>query len=100
MSGKSVPDLFRTVLTDDALAPDLPRGSEVVWTTRRRIAPGRIMLLRDAHQQVHARVCHQGRSPGTWTANANNSAFVNFSNTDPGLVVLAVYKGRLEPDDD
>ena len=100
MSRTTVPDLFRTVLEDDALAPDMPRGTEVVWTTRRRVAPGRIVLLRDAHKQIHARICHQGRAPGHWTGTANNPAYVSLSSDEPGFEVLAVYKGRLEPDDD
>lgn len=100
MTSQSVPDIFRTVLIDDALAPELPRGTEVVWTTRRRVGPGRPVLLRDAHGQVHARTCHQGRTPGQWVGVANNPAFVNFDSSEPGLTVLAVYKGRLEPDDE
>lgn len=93
-------DLFRLVLVDDALAPELPKGTEVVWTTRRRAAPGRPILLRDQHGQVHARICHQGRMPGHWMAVANHPAYVSFDSSEPGLTVLAVYKGRLEPDDD
>lgn len=100
MTSDTVPDIFRVVLNDDALAPELPRGTEVVWTTRRRVAPGRPMLLRDAHGQVHARMCHQGRTPGHWVAKGATAAFVEFDKAEPGLRVLAVYKGRLEPDDD
>lgn len=100
MSSKHVPDIFRAVLQDDALAPDLPRGTEVVWTTRRRVSPGRPMLLQDEHGQVHARMCHQGRTPGHWVAKGATDAFVAFDKHEPGLRVLAVYKGRLEPDDE
>lgn len=94
-----VPDLFRTILNDDALAPDLPRGTEVLWTTRRRISPGRAMLVRDQHGHVHARICHQGNAPGQWRAIATNAAFLSYDSGDIGVSVVAVYKGRLEPDD-
>jgi hypothetical protein len=100
MKSASVPTVFRTVLIDDALAPDLPRGTEVVWTTRRRVAPGRAMLVRDIHGQVHARMCHQGKAPGQWMAASWNPVYASFQSTEEGLTVVAVYKGRLEPDDD
>jgi hypothetical protein len=94
-----VPEIFRAALPDDALAPEFPKGTEIVWTTRRRIAPGRIVLLRDRHGTLHARICHQGREPGQWLAMPTNSAFISLASTEEGLQVLAVYKGRLEPDD-
>lgn len=99
MFSSKVPDIFCAVLVDDALAPEFPRGTEVVWTTRRKVGPGRPMLLRDKHGHVHARMCHQGAAPGQWLAVSSNAAFLKFESTDPGISVIAVYKGRLEPDD-
>lgn len=94
------PAIFRALMSDDAMSPDFPAGTEVVWTTRRRAAPGRLLLVKDAHGQLHARMCHQGQEPGTWAAVASNPAYLSFSSTDAGLQLVAVYKGRLEPDDD
>ncbi|MEY2689170.1 MAG: hypothetical protein RL375_3368 [Pseudomonadota bacterium] len=93
------PDVFRFALADDAMAPEFPAGTELVWTTRRRIAPGRLLLLQDAHGQLHVRRCHQGAQPGTWLATATNPAFRALDSTEPGVLVLAVFKGRLEPDE-
>ena len=95
----TVPEIFRAVLADDALAPEFPRGTEIVWSTRRVIAPGRLALVRDRHGQLHARQCHQGRAPGQWLAAAINPAYVNFDSVQDAIVVVAVFKGRLEPDD-
>lgn len=95
----TVPEVFRHVLSDDALAPDYPRGTEIVWTTRRRMLPGRLVLVRDRHGQVHARQCHQGRAPGLWIAAAIDPAYLSFDSAKDELTLLAVYKGRLEPDD-
>lgn len=95
----STPDLFRAVLNDDALAPELPRGTEIVWTTRRLLLPGRVVLVKDRRGQLHARRCHQGTAPGHWIAAASNSAYRSFDSTADGLTVIAVYKGTLEPDD-
>lgn len=97
---KPLPDTFRTVLPDDAMAPKYPQGTEIVWTSRRRVAPGRLLLLSDAHGQLHARLCTQGHAPGHWLAVPSNAAFVTLDNqSTPGLAVVAVYKGVLEPDD-
>lgn len=97
MNAKSVPDIFRTVLPDDALAPDFPRGVEVVWTTRRRAIPGRIVLVTDSHGALHARQCRQGREPGRWLAAAINPSYLSFDSAE--LRLVAVFKGVLEPDD-
>lgn len=94
-----VPDVFRALLADDALAPDYPAGTEIVWTKHRRAAPGRLILVQDRHGQVHARQCRQGRSPDQWLAAPINSAYLTFDSAEEGLTLIAVYKGRLEPDD-
>lgn len=93
------PDIFRYALTDDAMAPEYPLGTELVWTTRRRISPGRLLLLADKHGQLHVRRCEQGDAPGSWKATALNVAYRTFTSDTDGVEVLAVYKGRLEPDD-
>lgn len=92
-----VPELFRTLLPDDAVAPDFPSGTEVLWTTNRRAGPGRLLLVKDRHGQPHARMCRQGSAPGSWVAAALNSAFLSFAQDE--IELIAVYKGRLEPDD-
>lgn len=93
------PELFRVALPDDSMAPDLPRGSEVVWTTRRRLMPGRVVLVVDRHSQLHVRRCHQGRAPGHWLAVASNPAYRTLDSEADGLTPVAIYKGLLEPDD-
>lgn len=99
MTLKKTPELFRTLLNDDALAPQYPRGTDVVWTTRRRVLPGRVVLIRDAHQQLHARICAQSNQPGQWLAMATHPQYVNMQSRDDQLEVIAVMKGTLEPDD-
>ncbi len=93
------PELFRFALPDDAMAPEMPAGTEIVWTTRRRVAPGRLLLLKDGHDQLHVRQCHQGPGPAAWIATPLNEAYRSFTSSDAGVTVLAVFKGRLEPDD-
>lgn len=98
MAAKDVPEVFRTVLPDDALAPEYPRGAEVVWTKRRRVMGDRLVLVIDQHGMAHARRARQGREPGRFLFEPVNSAYVTFDSTEVRLV--AVFKGRLEPDDE
>lgn len=95
----NVPDTFRAVLPDNALAPNYPAGSEIVWTLKRRAAPGRVVLIRDAHGALHARVCRQGKAPGQWLAAPYHADFATFDSATDRIELVAVFKGLLEPDD-
>ena len=90
---------FKLAVRDEAMTPDYMPGLEIVWSTRRLPKPGRLVLVRDKHDQVHIRRHMQGREPGQWLAVPSNSAYATFDSLADGLVVLAVFKGRLEPDD-
>jgi len=96
----NVPDsLFVLALRDDALAPDFPRGTAVVWSKTREPRPGRLVLIRDQHGQHHARIVHQGTAPGSWTAIATRRGFADFDPAADGVLVLAAHKGVLDADD-
>lgn len=99
LQSTQVPPSFSARLPDEALSPRYPKDTEIAWSTRRQVMPGRLLLVRDRHGQVHARLCTQGRTPGSWTASALNDAYVSFPSDEPGLTVLAVDRGVLAPDD-
>lgn len=97
----NVPDsLFLLALRDDALAPDYPRGTAVVWSKTREPKPGRLVLVRDKYGRDHARAYHAGRAPGEWLAAARNPAFPSFEPEQDGLQILAVHRGVLDAEDD
>lgn len=97
----TIPDpLFVLALRDDSLAPQFPRGTCVVWSAKRKLSPGRLVLVRDKHGRDHARMLFAGSEPGQWRAAALNPAFPSFDPTTDGLTVLAVHRGTLDPDDD
>lgn len=96
----SVPDsLFTLHLRDDALAPEHPRGTRVVWRPGRKLAARRLVLLRDAHGDLHARVLYATEAPGQWHAKATHAAFLSFEVPSASVHVLAVHQGFLDPDD-
>jgi plasmid maintenance system antidote protein VapI len=92
--------LFVLVLRDDALAPEFPRGTAVVWSKARKPQPGRLVLVRDQYGRDHVRAYHLGRAPGQWTAAAHNPAFPSFDPLEDGLEILAVHRGVLDGEDD
>jgi hypothetical protein len=96
----NVPEsLFVLALRDDALAPDYPKGTAVVWSKTRAPRPGRLVLVRDAHGRDHARLYQEGKAPGEWHAAALHRGFASLDPKGDGLQVLAVHKGVLEADD-
>ena len=96
----SVPDsMFTLPLRDDALAPEHPRGTRVVWRPGRKLAARRLVLLRDLHGDLHARVLHATEQPSQWHAKATHAAFLSFDVPSTSVAVLAVHQGFLDPDD-
>lgn len=98
----AVPDsLFVLPLRDDALSPDFPAGTAVVWSRKRAVKPGRLVLLADRHGQHHARLVQESKTPGKWVAAAISRGFVQFDPDADQLEVIAVHRGILEaPDND
>lgn len=81
---------FRFALEDDALAPEHPRDTEFIWSRSKAPAIQSLVLVKDKHDQVHAREYRQGRAPGQWLAAATNRAFASFDSIEDDLQVLAV----------
>ena len=92
-------EMFSTVLVDDSAAPDYPRGCQIIWSTSREAAPGRVVLVRDKHGVLHVRRYAQSTMPGQFVARAMNEAYATLESAAHGLKVVAVLKGSFEPDD-
>lgn len=96
MTGKDPGDLFAMTLPDDALAPDNPRGLDLIWSTSKAPGIGSLVIVRDTHNALHVRQYRQGRAPGQWVAWAPNQAFASFESAE-GLTILAVARFREMP---
>lgn len=94
VAGVDLGDEFRHALADDALAPEHPAGTDMVWSTSKQPKIGSVVLVVDAHNQLHARRYAQGRMPGQWLANAVHPAYASFDSQADGLRVVAVAKYR------
>jgi transcriptional regulator with XRE-family HTH domain len=99
MAGEEPGPLFSTLLEDDAMSPLYPRGVEILWSVAREPRPGRPILVRDQHGQLHVREYRQGRSPGHWIAAALHSAYAWLDSNDDALEIVAVWKGTIDPGD-
>jgi hypothetical protein len=95
MQTSDLPDQFVIRVPDDALSPNLPRGTEVIFERAGSAHPGECVLIEDGRHQRHLRRYVQGLD-GTYTAQAINGAYVNLESVRDGLKILAVMAWRAE----
>jgi hypothetical protein len=90
MQTKDLPEAFWVTLGDDALGPNMPKGTVVRFT--RNIEPdwGNVVLLRDAKGVLHARV-HTQDPEHKWRAvSTRDEVFRSFNSSMAGVERLAV----------
>lgn len=87
-----LPSEFETELPDQAMAPDAPRGSRVIFVTGVVPEPGDWVLIRDRDGNHHMREYRQS-IPGRWQAHAINAAFLPLDSEADAITVVAVFDG-------
>ena len=87
-----LPKRFRFAMPDDAMAPDTPRGTVLVFSLDAPPTIGHGVLVQDATGQRHVRRYAQGLG-GQWKAEARNKAYLTLDSAD-GVQLLAVVVGR------
>jgi transcriptional regulator with XRE-family HTH domain len=93
-----LPDRFTFELSDDANAPEYPKGMTLVWSSKRQPQFGSLVLIEGGRIGRHVRFYRQGRLPGAWIAKASNPAFADFSTSDDVMLrVIAVAEWRPMP---
>jgi hypothetical protein len=92
MTSNQLPPEFETELPDNAMAPDAPRGTRVIFVRGNTAEPGDWILVRDSAGHLYCREYRQVR-PGQWEAHARNPGFLPMSNDRDGLQVVAIFDG-------
>lgn len=95
MQTDDLPERFVVETPDDALAPNLPRGTAVVFERAGAAQPGECVLVQDNRGARYMRRYVQGVG-GAFTAQALNDAYVTLESGHDGLTVLAVMAWRAE----
>jgi len=95
MQSTELPPRFVLEVPDSSLAPNLPRGTSVVFECADRAEPGDCVLVKAASGTRYIRRYAQGRD-GQWLAQAIDPAFVTLQSGAHGLVVEAVMAWRAE----
>lgn len=95
MQSSELPTRFVIEVPDDALSPNLPRGTAVVFERAERAEPESCVLVRDAGGVRYVRRLEQGRA-GQWVARAINEAYVTLHSDVDGLKIEAVMRWRAE----
>lgn len=83
-------DVYAFVLDDDALAPDYPRGTELIFDVAKHPSPGSVVLVVDNQSNLQAREYRQ--SENGWVASSINRAYSSFDGTLVRLVATARYR--------
>lgn len=97
VGGSDLEELFQTAIPDDAMAPEYPRGLEMIWSTTKAPQVGSLVLVRVDRGAVHVREYRQGTLPGQWTAAASHRAYASFSSSDGAVEVIAVAAFKAMP---
>lgn len=89
-----LPAMFKVALTDDAMAPEYPKGVIVLLSTQEG-APraGDAVLVSDDAGNAFFR-SYEVRRPGHWQAVALNRSYQPLDSAADGLTVLAICVGR------
>ena len=95
MALKGLPARFSAAVWDDALAPQTPRGTVLVFEAAATPQPGHGVLVQDATGALHVRRYIPGTA-GRWVAGARNDAYTPMDSERDGLKLLAVATGRLD----
>lgn len=91
MTMDKLPEVFRVAAPDDALAPKIPRGTELIMAAGVAPRPNQVVLVRDAAGTLHLRRYGQGAG-SNWRALAPNEAYLALEAERDGLVLLAALK--------
>lgn len=86
------PPRFRLAVPDDAMAPDTPWGTVLIFSTTAPPSIGSGVLVQDAEGRRHLRRYVQGMA-GQWVAEARSSAYRPL-HSGMGLQLLAVVVAR------
>lgn len=100
MKSSELPEVFILSAPDDALAPKVRAGDDVIWSTTKPPKIGSPILVRDARGQIYVRRMYEGDRPGHFVARVRSDAYRALDSQVDGLQVLAVYAGRLGDFDD
>lgn len=95
MALKDLPARFSAAVWDDALAPQTPKGTVLVFEVAATPQPGHGVLVQDATGARYVRRYIPGTS-GRWVAGARNDAYPPMDSERDGLTLLAVATGRLD----
>ena len=89
-----LPSEFVCAVPDDALSPDTPRGTVLMFSTQALPQPGLGVLVQDRDGRRYVRRYTQAHG-GRFLATASHRDYVTLDSDTDGLEVLAVATGRM-----
>lgn len=95
MQTEDLPVQFIVEMPDDALAPNVPKSTRLIFDCGAAASPGMGVLVKDAAGRRHIRRYAQGVGD-SWLAQAVNPAYATLDSARDGLAILSVMVGRLD----
>lgn len=95
MAVERLPARFSAAVWDEALAPQTPKGTVLVFEVAAKPQPGHGVLVQDATGARYVRRYIPGTA-GRWVAGSRNDAYPPMDSERDGLTLLAVATGRLD----
>ena len=95
MQSKELPERFELEAPDDALAPNIPRGTVVTFERAGSASAGRCVLVQDRRGAWYMRRYVQGAG-GTFKAQPTHDAYVALDSESDGVQVRAVMVARTQ----
>jgi hypothetical protein len=91
---EALPQRFTCPLPDDALSPETPKGTVVLFEAGLAgLTPGVGVIVQDAAGERHVRIYRL--APGDWIAWARNENYPTLEAKRDGLTILAVAVSRM-----
>lgn len=95
MKTDALPQQFIVAMPDDALSPNVPKGTRLIFDCGTTASPGMGVLVKDAGGRRHIRRYAQGVGD-SWLAQAVNPAYATLESVRDSLAILSVMVGRLD----
>ena len=92
---EDLPERFELTMPDDALAPNIVRGTDLIFERSRKPGIGDGVLVQDKSGRCYVRQYAEGLA-GEWAAQAlnQNGAYLRLESGRDGLRILAVLAWR------
>jgi len=94
LAGDELEEIFMTQVPDESCAPRFPKGHWIIWRKSAMPTADELVLVRDAHNLLHAMTYTMGKEPGAWSAVPIRRSYPTYDCTE--VTIVGVYWGDMK----